>query len=501
MKIIKYLTVILAVILAVTQCKLPDNVNPKRATEVPVETLFTNALRDYCYQIDETNDNVNTTRLYVQYFQQATYFDESRYLMQDRQIPDGFVTEIYRDALMDFKHAKQIVMKDDLGDPVGQTNKAAVLDIMMAQGFLTIVDLFGNVPYTDALQLNEVTQPTYDDAASIYQSEITNLKNALNAINLGGSSWGSADILYGGDLGLWKKYGASILLRYGMRLADVNPSLSKDAVAAALAAGVFTSQDEAGFLHWIGVVPHVNPIYDAFTVDGRKDYMPTNTIVNIMANQDGTDNDPMTYDLGGVDPRLDNYFTEAEVEGGGYIGATAGKDGAQTYGLFSHFQDEFFEATFPSMMIDYVEVEFFLAEAAQRGGYGVPGTAEEHYNNAITASILYWHGTQEEADAYLALPGVAYDAAKWKERIGVQKWIAHFNRAVESWTEWKRLDYPQLNVPEGLSYGDIPLRYVYPYNEVLQNKANYEAAAAAIGGDETSTPIFWDVNPSPFLGQ
>ena len=100
MKIIKYLTIILVVTLAVTQCKLPNNVNPKRATEVPVETLFTNGLRDYVYQIDQTNDNINTLRLYVQYFQQATYFDESRYLMQDRQIPDGYVTEIYRDVLM-----------------------------------------------------------------------------------------------------------------------------------------------------------------------------------------------------------------------------------------------------------------------------------------------------------------------------------------------------------------------------------------------------------------
>ncbi len=493
MKIIKYLTVILVVTLAVTQCKLPDNVNPKRATEVPVETLFTNGLRDYVYQIDQTNDNINTLRLYVQYFQQATYFDESRYLMQDRQIPDGYVTEIYRDALMDFKHAKDIVMSDDLGDPVGQANKAAVLDILTAQGFLTVVDAFGDVPYTEALQLNDATQPVYDDAATIYQSEITNLKNAVNAINPGGNGWGGADIMYGGDLGLWKKYGASLLLRHGMRLADVNPSLSKDAVAAAIAAGVFTSQDEAGFLHWVGVVPHINPIYNAFTVNGRKDYMPTNTIVDIMANQEG-----MNHDMGGVDPRLDNYFTEAEVEGGGYIGAVAGLDGAQTYALFSHFQDEFFEATFPSMMIDYVEVEFFLAEAAQRGGYGVSGTAEEHYNNAITASILYWHGTMDEATAYLALPGVAYDAAKWKERIGVQKWIAQFNRGVEAWAEWKRLDYPMLNVPEGMVYGDIPLRYVYPYNEVLQNKANYEAAALAIGGDETSTPIFWDVNPAPF---
>ncbi|PLX00411.1 MAG: SusD/RagB family nutrient-binding outer membrane lipoprotein [Marinilabiliales bacterium] len=492
MKIIKYLLVTLTVILAVTQCKLPDNVNPKRATEVPVETLLTNGLQAYFYQIDRTNDNTNTCRLYVQYFQQATYFDESRYLMQDRQIPDGFITEVYRDALMDFKQAKDIVMSDDLGDPDGQANRAAVLDILMAQGFLTCVDLFGNLPYTEALQLNDATQPTYDDAATIYQSELTNLANAIESFRPG-SGWGGADILYGGDNNLWKKYGASLLLRYGMRLADVNPDLSKTAVATALAVGVFTSQEEAAFLHWVGVVPNVNPIYTAFVVDGRKDYMPTNTIVDIMANHDDAN-----HDLGGVDPRLDNYFTTVEGQQRPYEGAVAGLDGAQTYALFSHFQDEFFEASFPSMLCDYVETEFFLAEAAQRGGYGVSGTAEEHYNNAITASILYWHGTQEEADAYLALPGVAYDAAKWKERIGVQKWIAQFNRGVEGWTEWKRLDYPMLNVPEGFVYGDIPLRYVYPYNEVLQNKANYEAAAAAIGGDYTYTPIFWDVVPTPF---
>jgi len=496
MKIIKYLTVILALIVVITQCKLPDNVNPKRATEVPVETLFTNALSAYCYQIDETNDNLNTTRLYIQYFQQATYFDESRYLMQDRQIPDGFVREVYRDALMDFKRAKDIVMEDDLGDPAGQANRAAVIDIMMAQGFTTVVDLFGDLPYTEALQLDENIQPAYTDAMEIYKAEIANLKNALTTLN-GGNAWGGADIMYGGDLNSWKQYGASLLLRIGMRLADVDAAASKDAVSAALAAGVFTSMDNPGYLHYTGVVPHVNPIYDAFTVEGRKDYMPTNTIVNIMANQDGTEGDPMTYDLGGVDPRLDNYFTEAEVEGGGYIGAVAGLDGAQTYGLFSHFQDAFFAASAPSRMIDYIDVEFFLAEAAERGGYGV-SDAESHYNNAITASILYWGGTQDEVDAYLALPGVAYDANNWKELIGVQKWIAFFNRGVEAWTEWKRLDYPMLNVPEGMVYGDIPLRFVYPYDEVKQNKANYEAAAAAIGGDETYTPIFWDVNPSPF---
>ena len=128
MKIIKYLAVILALIVGITQCKLPDNVNPKRATEVPVETLFTNAQVALLNQIDLISVNLNPIRLYVQYWQQTTYFDESRYLMADRSIPDNYVTEFYRDALMDLKRARDITLEDDQGNPDAQKNRVAILD-------------------------------------------------------------------------------------------------------------------------------------------------------------------------------------------------------------------------------------------------------------------------------------------------------------------------------------------------------------------------------------
>ena len=32
----------------------------------------------------------------------------------------------------------------------------------------------------------------------------------------------------------------------------------------------------------------------------------------------------------------------------------------------------------------------------------------------------------------------------------------------------------------------------YPYNENKMNKANYDAASAAIGGDVATTKLFWD---------
>ena len=69
--------------------------------------------------------------------------------------------------------------------------------------------------------------------------------------------------------------------------------------------------------------------------------------------------------------------------------------------------------------MDYVQTEFMRAEAKERG-YNVAGTAEQHYNNAITASIIAWGGTAADAAAYLAQPSVAYSTAAgtWKQKIG-----------------------------------------------------------------------------------
>src|SRR5690606_8223637 len=141
---------------------------------------------------------------------------------------------------------------------------------------------------------------------------------------------------------------------------------------------------------------------------------------------------------------------------------------------------------------DYVEVEFYLAEAAQRG-YNVPGTAEEHYNRAITASILFYGGTQAQASAYLAQSSVAYNAANWRESIGTQFWLAMFDNPFEGWSVWRKFDAPELAV-SGLLQRPVPLRYTYPINEQNLNELNWEAASQAIGGDDQQTSLFWDVN-------
>ncbi|MCD4772637.1 MAG: SusD/RagB family nutrient-binding outer membrane lipoprotein, partial [Bacteroidales bacterium] len=435
MKTIKYISIVLILILGISSCELPDNVDPKSAVEVPVSTLFSNAEVALVNQVNAMSVNLNISRLIVQYWQETTYFDEARYNFQDRKIPDAYAREFYRDVLIDLKRAKSLLNAQSLEgfQAIERDNKIHIIGILETYSWHCIIDAFGDMPYSQALLGSENTTPVYDDAASVYTDIITNLKADIAGLNPDEGSFGGADFVYDGDVASWKKFGASLLLRLGIRLADVNAAAAQSAVETAINAGVFTNQDESFFLFYTGITPHVNCIYDGFTNDGRKDYLPTNTIVDKMNEL--------------KDPRLPLYFTLYEDE---YVGAVAGLDGAQTYALFSHFAPRFFEASFEAILIDYVEVEFLLAEAAERG-IGSSGAAD-HYANAITASVVYWGGDETVAADYIAT--VPYASANWKEVLGTQKWIALYNRGVEAWAEWRRLDFPILNVPEGMVYGD-----------------------------------------------
>ena len=109
--------------------------------------------------------------------------------------------------------------------------------------------------------------------------------------------------------------------------------------------------------------------------------------------------------------------------------------------------------------------------------------------------FYFWGGTAAEATAYLAQPNVAYATATgtWKQKIGTQSYIAFYTRGLEGYTQWRRLDFPILNLaPTISSYSEIPKRFTYPVNEQTLNEVSYKAAASAIGGDDLLTKLFWD---------
>jgi hypothetical protein len=171
----------------------------------------------------------------------------------------------------------------------------------------------------------------------------------------------------------------------------------------------------------------------------------------------------------------------------------------EPYNGISHFSDATFQANFPATFACHAEVQFILAEAAARG-FTTPLSAQEHYEAGIAESHAFWGVTMDPT--YMSHPDVAWDAARNKELIGTHKWLALYNRGMEGWCVWRSFDWPVLNAPPELSYTDIPFRMPYPYNEPDLNPDNYAAAAAAVGGDDVRTRLFWDAvdgtqTPSP----
>ncbi|MDX1543590.1 MAG: SusD/RagB family nutrient-binding outer membrane lipoprotein [Christiangramia sp.] len=465
--------------IAVTSCTddITDyNKDPKRPESVPAAATFSNAEKNLGDLMTEISSGRNLLKLWTQHWTETTYNDEANYDIIGRDPSDGFWTRVYNNILQDLKSSRESIAADEFTSESVKANQLAIIDILEVYSYQVLVDLNGDVPYSEALAIDETFTPAYDDAFTIYKDLISRVSEDIATLSNGGASWGAADIYYGGDTAKWAKFAASLKLRLGMRLADFDEGLASTTVSEAYEAGVMTSADDSAIIMYEGAAPNTNPIYNLFVLNNRyADYVAGETSVNYLKSVN--------------DPRMDDFFTT--TADGEYVGGPIGAN--NSYANFSHISEDIvFEPTYEGAIFQYFEVEFFLAEAIERGF--ITGDAAEHYNEAVTANILYYNGTEEEATAYLAQPEVAYDSANWEELIGTQKWIALFNRGFEGWTEWRRLDHPDFLVNSDQTDLPVPLRIFYPTGEIALNEDNYRAAVQNIGGsDDLYTPIFWDV--------
>lgn len=447
------------------------NVDAKRASVVPGVTLVTTAERALARTVTSTSVNLNPFRLYVQYWTETTYSDESNYDIQTRQINNAFWNALYLNTLGNLNEAKRVISGEKSADKV-KANQLACVEILSIYAWKTLVDTYGNVPYTEALDFTK-PQPAYDDAKIIYASLFTRLDAALAALDATAPGLGSADVIYDGNIAKWKKFGNSLKLRMALTIAD--DDAAKAGVAAVqAAAGVFTSNADNAQFTFLSSVPNTNPLFEDLVNSGRQDFVGASPFINVLNNLQ--------------DPRREFYFKEAAP--GQYIGGVYGD--LNDYDDFSAPGEALEDPTLPGVLLSYSEVEFLLAESVERG-FAVGGTIASHYNSAVTASIQRSGGTQAAATGYLARPSVAYATAAGtpKQKIGIQKWIALYDQPVTAWTEWRRLDSPSLVKPV-TALSEIPRRFPYPTPELNQNGANARSAGVAIGGDVVTTKLFWD---------
>ncbi|ASU33385.1 SusD/RagB family nutrient-binding outer membrane lipoprotein [Mucilaginibacter xinganensis] len=484
---------IFASLLTLAACKkdlTSLNVDPKNPSSVPSYSLFTEAERLLTNTVTSPSVNLNIFRLIEQQWTETQYLNETQYQISYRKQPDGIWTAFYTNTLQNFEKSKQ-AMKVDVKDAGTLKNETAIADILQVYSYYYLVTTFGNIPYTQALDITKPF-PKYDDAKTVYSALLTRLDADIAALDPGAGSIGGADIIYGGDVTKWKLFANTFKLKMGITIADSDPATAKTTVEAAVAAGVFKSNDDNASFQYVASPPNTNPIWVNLVQSGRHDFVGTSQFIDLLNPNKATQ-----------DPRLPYFFAKS-ASNSIYEGADNGTgDGSLAFSDYSlpggplltpNATGTLTNPDFPALLLDYSETEFNLAEAVARG-FAVGGTVESHYVAAISASVSYWTGANP-TPAYLAQANVAYATAPGTtplEKIAGQEYIALYNRGWDAWIVNRKLDYPKL-VPPPNAFSDFPVRFTYPISEQNINKPNYDAASSAIGGDLVTTKLFFDIH-------
>jgi hypothetical protein len=439
------------------------NTDKKNPVEVKGEFLFSSAQKEFADQMSSTSVNLNVFKMFVQYWTETTYIDEANYDIQTRKIPDNNYSTFYRSVITPLNQAAEKIGAGGTGAVVD--NKLAIIDLMKVFTYHELVNSFGDIPYTESNDIENIS-PKYDDALAIYKDLLVRIDKDLAKMDASVASYSDgADLIYDGDVAKWIKFANSLKLKIAINAADDN-GIDSQKIVNDVMGKVFDSADDNMLFQYQSTQPNTNPMFVSLVASGRKDFVPANTLVDLMNTK--------------TDPRMDAYFTDKV--GGVYKGGRYGY--SNSYPASSHISDKVQEATFPGILMTYSEVQFYLAEAADRGYIS---DAAGYYKKAIEASFDFWGVTG--ADAY-----VTANPYNGINDIAYESWVAAYTRGDIAYTTYRRLDWPLMNAPQEASTvdGKVPRRLTYPINEQTLNKDNYDAAAAKIGGDKMETLLFWD---------
>jgi hypothetical protein len=413
-----------------------------------------------------------STLLFVQHWAEIQYATEDRYELSNTSEQ---VTTLWNTGYATLITDLNTIL--DFPDETANLNYKGVALTLRSWVYLLLTDAYGDIPCGE---VGKSLIPAYDTQKDVYVGLLSDLTQAAGQLNVANGSI-AGDVVYNGDIAKWKKFANSLKLRIALRIADREDALAQQTIAALSPADLIGSNDET-YKFVYTASPQHNPQAAAF--DTRDDYRISKTIVDKLKAL----SDPRlpVYAQLPSDPAVSDY-TGA---GNGLSNADAVAQGLARTSLPGAY---FLTPAAPAVIYSYAEALFNLAEAVERGY--ITGSAETYYNQAITASLQQFGITDAVViNDYLSQPAVQYNATNYRQSIGEQKWIAFFGQGLDAFSEWRRLDYPQLTPgPAAVLNGKIPLRFFYPGAEQSLNGKSRNEAVARQGEDLLTTRLWFDV--------
>lgn len=427
---------------------------------------------------------------------------------------------LYAGALQDFEYVIQE------GTRTNELRMVGIAKILKAHTFQVLTDLYGDLPFSQALQPNVTITPAYDKQRDIYAGLHTLLDEAIADIRKQqGRFPGTADLHYRAaseaDMNKWVRLANTLRLKLYLRTSEVDPAGARAGVVALfsrLTPADFMQANDDFQLNHTATAGAENPLYQAnFRLPNQLAVArPLGT--SIILNPAQGLFDPryrvyfVDYDL--ATAPFDYYFREpgssdnfrwsypgAWFFGQNFQNGPNGRSGAEYPGIPA--SDALAKAR-PTVLLSYEETLFIRAEAAARGW--TSEVANTLYNNGVAWAMNRYGITSTEYNTYIAnsrfnLTGVT----TLNDRIGRivwQKWLSLFGtNGMEAWAEARRTD----GILSSTGQPPIPLRaplvnalggtrmikrLPYPDSE-LQRNPNVSSTGLAPG--DVTTPVWWDV--------
>lgn len=396
------------------------------------------------------------------------YNDEFQYRANATTFYAAVFNEGYNDVL------KQYSDLDDLDTEVYGAY-VAISKIMKAYHFQILVDFYGDIPYSEALQRSLNSNPAYDNGQAIYDDLIVELTEAIELLSAAEASDLSVlpevdDIIFGGDLTSWKRFANTIKLRILTRESDVKDDayINQELAVIATEGSGFITADVTVDPGYLDEENKQNPFWEDF--GAGPDGTPTLTSLATSATDYIID-----YLTNTSDPRIDYIYEEPAT---GHLGVPQGitADPAIYHSdLVSNIGPGILIGPGQSSVIFTLAERYFNEAELALKGFG--GDPEALYNTGVEASFVGLGLSAADAATYLtqSTPLISYAASPEKlEAIITQKWIAlNGMTAEQSWFDWSRTGFPaDLPISQEVPNLVRPVRLSYPASEVGANAAN-----------------------------